>query len=144
MAINQTGAVSSSQRTCQSGTTGWQATRWSNASSMGRGKPLAFQTRMPSPTYMTLHATQEPQQTRQLPTSPPSIAILPALTSSSQLPLKLLGHGTRWLLGWFGKLAGGSHLALRTPGRQYFCSSACPLPFNGGNAVSFHGTFTTE
>ena len=74
---------------------------------------------------------QEPQQTRQLPTSPPSIVILPAITSSSQLPLKLLGHGTRWLLSWFRKLAGRSHFSLRTPGRQCFCSCACPLPFNG-------------
>jgi len=87
-----------------------------------------FHTSTPNPTYMTPHAAQK----QQLPTSPPSIVILPALTSSSQLPLKLLGHGTRWLLSWFRKLAGGSHLSPRTPGRQYFCSSACPLPFNSG------------
>jgi len=99
--------------------------------SLWRGTSLS-QTHTPSPIYMTLHAAQEPKQTRQLPTSPPSIMILPALTSSSQLPLKLLGHGTRWLLSWFRKLAGGSHLSLRTPGRQCFCSSACPLSFNGG------------
>ena len=53
------------------------------------------------------------------------------LTSSSQLPLKLPGHGTRWLLNWFKRLADGSHLSPRTTERQYFCSSACPLPFNG-------------
>ena len=58
--------------------------------SLWRGTSLS-QTHTPSPTYMTPHAAQEPQQTRQLPTSSPSIVILPALTSSSQLPLKLLG-----------------------------------------------------
>ena len=59
------------------------------------------------------------------------LIILLALTSSSQLPLKLPGHGTRWLLNWFKRLADRSHLSPRTAERQYFCSSACPLPFNG-------------
>ena len=90
-----------------------------------------FQTLTPSPIYMTPHAVQEPQPINRLSTSAPSIVILPALTSSSQLPLKLLGHGTRWLLNWFKRLADGSHLSPRTAERQYFCSSACPLPFNG-------------
>ena len=58
------------------------------------------------------------------------IVILRVLTSSSQLPLKLPGHGTRWLLNWFKRLADGSHLSSRTAEKQYFCSSACPLPFN--------------
>ena len=47
------------------------------------------------------------------------------------LPLKLPGHGTRWLLNWFKRLADGSHLSPRTAERQYFCPNACPLPFNG-------------
>ena len=38
---------------------------------------------------------------------------------------------TRWLLNWFKRLADGSHLSPKTAERQYFCSSACPLPFNG-------------
>ena len=59
------------------------------------------------------------------------IVILRVLTSSFQLPLKLPGHGTRWLLNWFKRLADGSHLSPRTEERQYFCSSACPFPFNG-------------
>ena len=41
-----------------------------------------------------------------------------------------IGHGTRWLLSWFRKLAGGSQRSLRTPGRQHSCFSACPLLFN--------------
>ena len=90
-----------------------------------------FQIHTPSPTYMTPHAVQERQPIKRLPISPPSIVILWVLTSSSQLPLKLPGHGTRWLLNWFKRLADGSHLSLRTAERQYFCSSACPLPFNG-------------
>ena len=85
----------------------------------------------PSPTYKTSHAVQEPQPIKWLPISPPSIVILLVLTSSFQLPFKLPGHGTRWLLNWFKRLADGSHLSLRTAERQYFCSSACPLPFNG-------------
>ena len=85
----------------------------------------------PSPTYKTPHAIQEPQPIKRLPISPPSIVILRVLTSSSQLPLKLPGHGTRWLLNWFKRLADGSHLSPRTAEEQYFCSSACPLPFNG-------------
>ena len=82
-------------------------------------------------TYKTPHAVQEPQPIKRLPISPPSIVILLVLTSSSQLPLELPGHGTRWLLNWFKRLADGSHLSPRTVERQYFCSSACPLPFNG-------------
>ena len=89
------------------------------------------QTHTLSPTYKTPHAIQELQPIKRLPISPPSIVILWALTSSSQLPLKLPGHGTRWLLNWFKRLADGSHLSPRTAERQYFCSSACPLPFNG-------------
>jgi len=38
---------------------------------------------------------------------------------------------TRWLLNWFKRLADGSHLSPRRAERQYFCSSAYPLPFNG-------------
>ena len=60
-----------------------------------------------------------------------SIVILLVLTSSSQFPLKLPGHGNRWLLNWFKRLADGSHLSPRTAERQYFCFSACPLPFKG-------------
>jgi len=74
---------------------------------------------------------QEPQQTRQLRTRSQSIVMSPAVTFSSQLPFKRLGHGTRWLLSWFRKLAGGSQWSLRTPGRQHSCFSACPLLFNG-------------
>ena len=75
---------------------------------------------MPSPTYKTPHAVQEPQPIKRLSISPPSIVILQVLTSSSQLPLKLPGHGTRWLLNWFKRLADGSHLSPRTAERQYF------------------------
>ena len=89
-----------------------------------------YQIHRPSPTYRTPHAVQEPQPIKRLPISPPSIVILRVLTSSSQLPLKLPGHGTRWLLNWLKRLADGSHLSPRTAERQYFCSSACPLPFN--------------
>ena len=48
--------------------------------------------------YTTLRADQEPQQTRWLRTRSESIMISPTLTFSSQLPLKRLGHGTKWLL----------------------------------------------
>ena len=85
---------------------------------------------MPSPTYKTPQAVQEPQPIKRLPVSPPSIVILLVLTSSCQLPLKLPGHGTRWPLNWFKRLADGSHLSPRTAERQYFCSRACPLPSN--------------
>ena len=67
------------------------------------------------------------------PSAPASwyvIIIIEVLTASSRLPFKLPGHGTRWLLNWFKRLADGSHLSPRTAERQYFCSSACPLPFN--------------
>ena len=85
-----------------------------------RGISLSL-TRTPSPTYTTLCADQEPQQTRRLRTRSQSIVISPSVTFSSQSPLKRLEHGTRWLLSWFRKLAGGSQWSLRTPGRQHYC-----------------------
>ena len=60
-----------------------------------------------------------------------SCFVMRPLSPNNKLPLKLPGHGTRWLLNWFKRLADGSHLSPRPAERQYFCSSACPLPFNG-------------
>ena len=60
-----------------------------------------------------------------------SCFVMRPLSPNNKLPLKLPGHGTRWQLNWFKRLADGSHLSPRTAERQYFCSSACPLPFNG-------------
>jgi len=104
-----------------------------------RGTSL-FQTPTPTPTSMTLHAVQEPHQTRRLPTSLTSIVILPALTSSFQLPLKLLGHGTRWLLNWFKRLAGGSHVT-EDSRETVFLFQRLSIALQRGNAVSFLSTF---
>ena len=70
------------------------------------------------------------------------IVILRVLTSSSQLPLKLPGYGTRWLLNWFKRLADGSHLSPRTAEKQYFYFQRLSIALQQGNAVSFLSTFT--
>ena len=57
--------------------------------------------------------------------------IYPAVQNTNAIIIIIMGHGTRWLLNWFKRLADGSLLSPITAERQYFCSSACPLPFNG-------------
>jgi len=45
---------------------------------------------------------------------------------------KQQAHGTAWPSNSFRRLADASQPSLKMPGKQCFCSSACPWPFNSG------------
>jgi len=106
--------------------------------SLWRGTSLS-QTHTPSPTYMTPHATQEPQQTRQLPTSPPSIVILPSLTSFFPVAIETAGTWNQMVQEVGRRIA----LVTEDTKETVFLFQRLSIALQRGNVV-FHSTFTTE
>ena len=96
----------------------------------------------PSPTYKTLHAVQEPQPIKRLPISPQSIVILWVLNSSSQLPLKLPGHGTQMAVELVQKFGRRITLVTEDSRETVFLFQRLSIAFQWGNAVSFLSMFT--